>query len=116
MTLAWPSTLPQFPLVQFDSLPNSNIIEKEFETGPIRLRKRDSVRFETHSISIIVTKEQRQTFFDFFYVDHNEGATPFEWTDPNTDSAKNFRVRNPSSRHVGAGIYEISFQLQEVPN
>lgn len=118
MTLGWPPELPQnFLQGSLTSEFNDNAIRTSMETGPAKIRLRDSVLFQSHSGSISCSLAQALVFENFYNVDHAQGAIPFEWTDPYTGAAKMWRiVAKPQKTNTASKRCRFAFQIEEVPS
>lgn len=117
MTLGWPPSLPNLLQADLTSEPNDNAQRSSMDTGPMRIRLRDDVYFESHSGSISCNAAQAETFKAFWRDDHKFGTVPFEWIDPDTGAAKMYRiVAKPQETRQGGGRCKFSFQVEEVPS
>lgn len=117
MTLGWPPELPNLLQADLTSEPNDKAIRSSMESGPIKIRLRDTVDFESHSGSISCNAAQSEIFKAFWKNDHKCGAVPFEWIDPDTGVAKMYRmVAKYQQTRQGGGRSKFSFQVEEVPS
>jgi len=113
----WPLTLPQVLLVDgFQSALPENIIRTAMSVGPVKTRRRDVAATWPVQGNINLQKEQLATLTTFFRSTLADGALPFDWVDPITDSAVTFLFKTaPKYSALGKGWFRVSLDLEVQP-
>ena len=108
---AWPSTLPQSPLREFDSTQTSGLAKEDELNNPYRIRTYPeySANFQFQQ----ATLAQKQALWYFYDVTLNQGA-PFSapWL---TDSGYEFhflRFAGPPSSVANDGLWDLAITVE----
>jgi hypothetical protein len=89
MASRWPATLPQkLNSDGFVYSKQDNIIRSGVDIGKPKQRPRYTAVFEEFEGSMIITKDQINTFLYFWDTTLSSGVLPFEWEHPLTDETK----------------------------
>lgn len=118
MPAAWPitATFPTAMRVGPRQTPNSNMIETQMSTGYPKRRRRDRVKYDTYSGSVILNESDKDVFLAWFHDTILDGSLEFEWKHPFTGATANFvLVNTPEPQWMAFGLYEIGLLIREVP-
>jgi hypothetical protein len=85
MILDWPATLPRPERATWQARPQEARRRRQGDTGPPAYRRRFSAVPQVVSLSLILSRADRQIFDTFFAVDCARGAHLFRMPDPTTD-------------------------------
>lgn len=113
----WPGTLPQQPLIRgYSRTHQPQTVRTEMSAGPAFVRRRFTAASTLFAESFVLDKTQRQTFWDFFNNTCAGGSLAFDWTDPVTGGAAEFRfVEVPSERALSGIIFEVTANFELLP-
>lgn len=113
----WPASLPQAPLVdQWSGGPQRNKVSFQPEIGPSIDRRRGSSAFHTYQATFApLTDAQLATFVYFFETELYDGVVSFQWNDPVTGAAYNWKFSDdepPYQVTSGEGnLHSLTFNL-----
>lgn len=110
----WPASLPPSPLLSdFAESADVNVLRFETDYGPPKLRRRATRETFAYQIGLVMTTAQ-VAIFETFYDDTLGQVDAFDWTHPRTLAAASFRFRSrPEKRPLGAGLWRVSFMLED---
>lgn len=122
----WPVELPKgFEADSYGSAPQSGVIRTEMSSGYAKVRRRFTAVITEHSGTMIMTKEQFETYFvPFFKVTIDYGTIPFDFPNPldggDTEIEVRWLVEGGSPPYTwkqhGPGTVSINFALEELPS
>ena len=114
MAVVWPSSLPDPYLLQSQLVMGQNVVHFETASGPGKVRARSTLPMKKMSVPMILTNTQMQAFEEFFEVDLESGALPFELEHPLTGDFKEMRFtpNTPPSFNVITGGAEPKWRGQ----
>ncbi len=81
----WPDELPLPTQAGYSHQPDDPRTKRPREAGPPGYRRRFSSVARTMKLSIVVDRNERQIFWDFYRDDCGDGTKPFYMPDPVTD-------------------------------
>ncbi|AGH58016.1 hypothetical protein RHVG_00051 [Rhodovulum phage RS1] len=84
-TLAWPSELPRPERNTWQLQPQDARRKRKNDAGPPGYRRRFSSVVKLVTLSVLLTREQKDIFESFFHDDCAEGTSQFEMPDPTTE-------------------------------
>jgi len=88
-------------------------IRSQPEEGPLMTRRRYTKIRKFAKLSIWVTKEQYDTFYNFYNISIAGGSLPFDWSDPITETpAEMLFMKAPVISVVGPLNFKIDCELQ----
>lgn len=104
----WPDTLPGYPDQSlFSETIRDPVVRTDMDAGPQKVRLRYTAVPELYQISMVLTREQRAIFIDFYKNTLNYGVDEFDWYHPvNLDA---FGNRIPCACRF-TGVYQITPQ------
>lgn len=83
MAILWPGTLPQLPLHDGYSKEEQSGVVRDEDTGAfVNVRRRFTATSQYHSYNMIFTKDQLETFIDFFENTIGFGSLKFDINNP----------------------------------
>lgn len=85
MILDWPATLPRPERSTWQARPQEARRRRQSDAGPPAFRRRFSAVPQIVSLSLILSRADRQVFDTFFAVACAQGANLFRMPDPTTD-------------------------------
>lgn len=112
MTATWPAELPQFVSEQgfSESLPNLRL-ESSVDTGEPKVRRRFTKNLRAVQWSIQCDADQRAAF-DTFYLDTLKGGIlPFQWVNPLTQAAAEFKFRGSPPTYTAFGGINVRIAM-----
>ena len=115
----WPGSLPtEFLLQGFRETAPDNVIASDMVVGPPKTRRRSSAAVRPISGTMLMSSTQAGIHDTFFTDTLNDGAEPFDWTDPRTDANVSFLYqpgRPPAYTPVGGGDWHVKINLLTMP-
>jgi hypothetical protein len=94
----WPATLPQrFESFGFSYRPEDNVIRTKMAQGPVKSRVRFTAVSTMVSGNIVVDRDQVDDLLGFYRFTTSYGVYPFDWVDPISEAAAQFRFLSPPS-------------------
>ena len=116
---SWPVTLPQdFLRDSFSRSPQPNVVSFGTEVGPGKQRRRSTARTKPHTVSLQLTLDQARAFEEFFEDDLQDGALPFQMTDPFAGDFANWRIETGtpySLRELAKDLWLLSMTITRIP-
>ena len=113
----WPVTLPEIPLIAGASETAPDVvIRTQMDAGPAKIRRRFTAGVRKHQMKMILTTAQVAILDDFFVSTLSGGAVAFDWENPRTNVAAEFRFTGPPQyTPVSGSYYDVGFELEELP-
>lgn len=100
----WPSSIPQTPVMgNYDENFSPQTIISQFDVGPIRHRRRSTLKTYPISCTFKMTRTQVNTFLSFYDTGCAKGTSLFTWTHPATGEALQAHFLDPPQ--VTADMY-----------
>lgn len=119
MAQAWPAVLVDKLNVQgFQRLLGSTTVESEVEIGLPKVRRRFTKPINRIQAQFQIERTDVDTFEDFYNTTLNGGVTTFEFTDPISNTLKEYRFDTnspPSYTPIGANHFNVSMIWIEIP-
>lgn len=116
---AWPSTLPQLPLVAgYSEQVQSQVLRSTMDAGPAKSRRRFTAASRTIPVRYLLTEEQTHFFEDWFEIDLAGGSLPFDWVPGRQRSAVSaVIVGDPPYTLTPAGgeWWQLAFSVEVQP-
>lgn len=108
-TPVWPSGLQQYLDANSFSYKNGEtVIRSSNDVGPDKIRRRSTRGIDTLQGSIVITVAEYSILFQFYDVDTNGGAVPFEVSHPITGATVEARFTGaPDYRSIGGGKFAV---------
>jgi hypothetical protein len=115
----WPASLPQNVLQSgFNfQLPNTSIAT-DMDTGPKKVRRRNTAQVTVYAVELLLNAAELAIFLTFFNEDTQSGSLRFDWVDPVTQDAAEFRFSvSDGAPSVSAkeGFFQVSFNMEKLP-
>ena len=85
MIMTWPTTLPRPERSSWQLTSQDARRKRQSDAGPPAYRRRFSSAAKLVTLSVLLTRNQRQVFDQFFHGDCGEGSSLFHMPDPTTD-------------------------------
>lgn len=86
------------------------------DVGPAKVRSRFTDGVDVYSCSIFATYAELATLDTFYKTTLNNGALPFTFLDPISNSTQTFRFINPPQiKPLGGVEFEISMDWEKLP-
>lgn len=104
-TVVWPASLPQNPFIGYEEAAEPNVVTTEVGSGPPKSRRRSTRERVFQATPMEFTGAQKATF-EAFWLNINQGASPFEWQDMATGDTVEFKFingRKPKFRNLTPG-------------
>lgn len=121
MAAAWPSGLPQTPLLPVRQRHLPNYVQFEPDNGPPRRRRRSTKRRIIQTVSIELTGAQCALLQTFYETTLADGTLSFDWTDAIQDTAAEFMFVEPPDLAQWTGatdpddrLYTVTLDLEVV--
>jgi hypothetical protein len=113
--LNWPEGLPVTLRVNGLSVqPSSNVIRTAMDAGPKKARRRYTANSVKYSGSMILGAAQMETFKRFYRDALADGALRFNFTDPISLEAAEFRFTADYSCAASDGFFEVTLPLEKM--
>lgn len=111
----WPTTLPQTPLLEgFQDTPQDAVLRSEFD-GYTKQRNRFTAVLHNVSESYLLTKQQYQTFKQFYRDTLQNGAVEFIKPDPIDDINRRYRFKEPYEADMMGLDIMVTLELEKLP-
>lgn len=81
----WPETLPRPERASWQATRQDGRLKRRADTGPTTYRRRFSSASRSVSLSVMLDRDQKAIFENFYIEEIAEGATLFWMPDPTTD-------------------------------
>lgn len=116
MPATWPVSIQQLLNESGFSLQVGNtVLRSDMEIGPAKVRRRMTKSNDILSATIILNHSEYHTFYTFFDVSLNGGATSFNFAHPITGVLTEFRFRKePVFRSIGGGNFEVAMEWESL--
>jgi hypothetical protein len=113
----WPASLPQVvPADEFEESAEDNRIRTDVDAGPAKVRPRYSAEVVRVRFDLRLTLTQVGTLETFYKTTLGYGADAFDWTDPRTGAACEFRfINRPAYRNIGGARWRTGIELERLP-
>lgn len=115
MTSVWPSSLPQFVLVDgYAEQPRMANVAFESDTGPPLERPKGTISLVDIAQSMIMTDAQLATFEDFVFGDIAQATQSFMITHPRKRVQVKVRIKGRPPYQIdpfAPGFWRVSFEL-----
>lgn len=113
----WPTELPQTPLLEgfSEEIRNDATIVSDVEIGIPKKRPRYSAVPEIVNESYLLTKNQFNTFKNFFINDLAFGSEKFFKQDPLTETEKLYRFVENYSIETNGIFINLKIKLEKIP-
>jgi len=119
MTAAWPSTLPQCPILQsFSEERQLNTIAFNPDVGTPKTRRRSTAVSTLTGVGFKFTTAQRATFNTFFETTLADGTLPFTWAHPITKVSYTWMFKPnevPKLERMTPSTFRATFSLLRLP-
>lgn len=124
MGVPWPASLPAYPRVGVDYVPQPGVIRSENDTGPVNVRRRyTAVVTNVNWTMPPLTGDELQIYRDFVTNDLAGGALKIDMIDPTDDVVKEVRIIDPPGRIVGIvpndlkgpRLWSVTMQIEFLP-
>lgn len=117
----WPIGLPSLGADVSDKRQDAKL-RSQMDVGPAKQRRRFTSAVRDIETTLIVTGAQRATLDALYITDLEEGALPFDWTDPADGSTVAFRFVSPIEYGLAAPnptaanrIWRAALKLEILP-
>ena len=101
---AWPSDLPQKPLVQgFSETAPQLAVRSPMDVGPAKVRRRATAGVTQLKCAFRLSAAQRASLLTFWQTTLQGGALAFAWTHPISGAAISCRIVEPPAFEPVAG-------------
>lgn len=117
MTILWPDTLPEAPLLDgFHETPPATVIRTEMEQGPAKLRRRTTAGVGKMEMRYLLSKAEVAALESFYQETLGGGALSFAFTHPRTGLSVTCRFTEPPQYATTNGSYFlIALTLETLP-
>jgi hypothetical protein len=114
--VAWPSTLPQSPLLEnWQETPPNLIIRTSMEVGVPKVRRRATTGPRAMTWPLLLTSAQVDILETFFYTTILAGSVIFTHKHPRTGAATNNRIKGPPVYTRIAQYYRCDLDWEIIP-
>lgn len=116
MSVSWPATLPQRPLLEGTSgTYQSGVIRTETGVGPAKTRLRYTAVSTRYRVRYILSSSQMATFDTFYKTTSRDGSEIIDYPDPLTGSTVSARIVEPPTFSRKGTYYEVTFEIEILP-
>lgn len=118
MTSAWPSDIPQCPVLGMTEQRQPNIAGFQPEVGPPKMRRRSSAVVTVTAVTYRMNVAQLASFNTFYTTTLADGSLPFTWKHPYTGVVYNWMFDSkqaPTFDRVTPSTFRVSFSLFRLP-
>jgi len=113
--IAWPELLPAVLLIDgLSKQPQSSVIRTAMDAGPKKARRRYTARTINFSGRQVFDAAELAVFEQFYHNVLADGVLRFNFTDPTTLEAAEFRFAADYSVRAVEGFFEVSMQLERL--
>jgi len=113
--ITWPAELPAMLLIDgFSKQPQSSVIRTTMDAGPKKARRRYTARTVKFSGKQIFDMAELMVFEQFYQFVLADGVLRFNFTDPSTLEAAEFRFTGDYTVAAVEGLFEVSMQLERL--
>ena len=115
--ILWPAGLQQkLNVAEFNFKIGNTVITSENDVGPSKKRRRSTKSVDLYACSINLDFSDYQTFYDFFNVELNGGASQFVFPHPFTGVDSYFRMfGEPTLTPLGGRVFTVSMNWELMP-
>jgi len=111
---AFPASLPSRPQSYNEDFPE-NTIRTNMDTGPAKVRKRQSAGTRPFICSYILDSTEVATLDTFFVTTVESGALSFTMDNPRTGSNETFRMSEPPKVSGSGPLFNASIRIEKLP-
>jgi hypothetical protein len=114
----WPTTLPVEPIPDSITETPPNLLKRtEMDAGPAKVRKRYTAGVRNFEVSYMFSPAEMAIWEDFFENNISDGALSFTYPHPRKwGTFITVRLSEiPDYKHKGAGYYDITLKLEQLP-
>ena len=115
----WPATLPSEPVPEtIRETPPDLLARTEMDAGPAKVRRRFTAGVRTFEVGYVFSPDEMDIWEAFYENDIDSGAESFTYPHPRKWGA-DIAVRLagvPGYKHKGAGYYEVTLKLEQLPS
>jgi hypothetical protein len=113
----WPATLQQkVNEGGFRKSFGSTKITSNNDVGPAKVRRRFTKRIDNHNITMNLSRDQYDTFNNFYDTTLNGGVESFTFIDPITDTEQTYRfVGDPAITPIGGNEFLLQMVWEQLP-
>lgn len=123
----WPVALPPPRLQPFSESLKSQVVRTAMDTGPAKVRRRQSVPIREFSCEIRIRGNALKTIFEPFYLDSLKGGSlTFSMTNPRTGVVDEYRFVTPpvfkplgvvqlGTAQEGLEYWSVTYTLEQLP-
>jgi hypothetical protein len=123
----WPVGLPPPRLQPFSESLKSQVVRTAMDTGPAKVRRRQSAPIREFTVEIKITGEQLAVIFEPFFLDSLKGGSlTFSMTNPRTGVVDEYRFVSPpaykplgvvqlGTDEEGKEYWAVTFTLEQLP-
>ncbi|MDR0455949.1 MAG: hypothetical protein LBH20_04595 [Treponema sp.] len=113
--ITWPDELPPTLLLNgLSAQPQNDVIRTAMDSGPKKARRRYTAYSTGFSGKIILSAAQLAIFRRFYHTALADGVLRFNFTDPFTLEAAEFRFTAAYSAAALDGLFEITMPLERM--
>jgi hypothetical protein len=114
-SISWPAELPATLLLEgLQAKQERNVIRTQMDAGPRKTRRRYTANVKTFTGKLLLTPSQRTLLEHFYHTALADGALRFNFTDPHTLQAREFRFAEDYTETAADGLFEISASLERL--
>jgi hypothetical protein len=111
----WPVSLPSYFMQGgYSEMLPKNIIKTKMEIGPPKMRRRSTTGPRPISGQLHMDAAQVVTFETFFESTLLSGSLRFDWVNPRTRTAKEFRFVDPPTYAAMGQDFVVSLKLEQM--
>lgn len=113
----WPLSLPDWLRREGHSeTEGDTVLRTQMEYGQDKVRKRFTKGIDSISSNMLLSKEQKPIFKEFFRTSLGGGALKFKFKDPYTQLDVVYRFSDmPVYTEIGGGWVNVTFNVQVIP-
>jgi hypothetical protein len=114
-SISWPEELPlTLSLEGLSAKQKSNVIRTQMDAGPVKTRRRYTANTKTFTGKMLLSPAQRLILEQFYHTALADGALRFNFTNPQTLQAQEFRFTDDYTEEAVDGLFEISLSLERL--
>jgi hypothetical protein len=113
--ITWPAELPATLLLEgLSKQPQNNVIRTAMDAGPKKARRRYTARSVKFSGKQIMSPGELAVFEQFYHTVLADGVLRFDFTDPVSLEAGEFRFAADYGVASADGLWDMSMQLERL--
>lgn len=114
---AWPISLQQtLNAAGFEVKFGNTLLRTEMDAGLAKVRSRYTDAIDQYGCQIFLDFDQYSDFSTFYKTTLNNGALPFTFTDPFTETETVYRfAESPVIRPLGGRMFQVSMVWEKLP-